>query len=206
MKQLRNLGKVWAAAAAILSVAILIAGCKTPEFIEDVPGIEPPPIRGDSVVLHTGDSVQVSFVAPGSEKVFVPYDARIQADGNITPPDIGSIKAAGKTEGELQADLQKEYNKLYRNVTVTVRAGDRSYYVDGEVKQSGPKLYLGNTDVVGAIAAAGGFTDFANQKKIQLIRPNGKKHTINYRKALEDSTYNLSVYPGDKIVVPRSIW
>jgi polysaccharide export outer membrane protein len=206
MKQFRNMVRQWAAVAGILCATLLITGCETggPVY-SDVPGT-PETVRGDIVVLHTGDSVQINFVAPGSEKKFDPHEELIQSDGTITPPDIGSIKAAGKTLGELQRDLQKEYNKLYVNVTVTVKAGNRFYYVDGEVKQPGPKPYLADTDLVQAISAGGGFTDFANQKKIRLIHPNGKTDVINYNKAVEDSTYNVSVYPGDKIVVRRRLF
>ena len=88
-------------------------------------------------------------------------------------------------------------------MTVTVKPGDRFYSVDGEVRNAGPKPYLGKTDVVDAIAAAGGFTDFAKKSKVQLIHPNGKKEIINYEKAIDDSTYNRAVYPGDQVIVPR---
>lgn len=196
------MAKAWVVVANILT-AVLLAGCGTPQptFVETNTQSR---IQGNVVALHAGDSVQITFVAPpGTEKTFVPHDERIKEDGTISPPEIGSVQAAGKTAGQLQSDLQKEYDKLYRNVTVTVKAGDRFYSVDGEVKMSGPKPYLADTDVVAAIAAAGGFTDFARKSKVQLIHPNGTKQIVDYDKAIEDPAYNPPVYPNDKIVVPR---
>jgi protein involved in polysaccharide export with SLBB domain len=204
MKEFRNMAKAWVAVAGIMWAAVLMTGCETaqPDYVDT----DMQTVKGVAVALHTGDTIQISFVAPGSEKIFQPHEERIKEDGTISPPEIGSVRAAGKTAGQLQTDLQKEYDKLYRNVTVTVKAGDRFYYVDGDVKQPGPKPYLGETDVVKAIAAGGGFTDFAKQSKIRLIHPNGRTQVINYGKAIEDSAYNPSVYPGDKIVVPRRIF
>jgi protein involved in polysaccharide export with SLBB domain len=57
--------------------------------------------------------------------------------------------------------------------------------------------------VIKAIQSAGDLTEFANRKKIQLTRANGKTYTINYDKALKNSKLDLPVYPGDSIHVPQ---
>jgi polysaccharide export outer membrane protein len=54
---------------------------------------------------------------------------------------------------------------------------------------------------------AGGFTDWANQKKILIIRKeNGKESriTVNYRKIMkgDDPGSNITLKPGDTIIVP----
>ena len=54
---------------------------------------------------------------------------------------------------------------------------------------------------------AGGFTEWANQKKILIIRKeNGKENriTVNYKKAVngEDPGANIILKAGDTIVVP----
>jgi protein involved in polysaccharide export with SLBB domain len=202
MKQLRNLVQLVAVVLGLLS-SLVLTGCGTPQFID------PPGVRGANRnidVFRVGDMVQITFVSPGAEKVFPTHDERIREDGTIRPPDIGSVKADGKTAGELQQELQTRIDRLYKNVTVTVRAGDRYFYVDGEVTQRGPKPYLGATDVVKAIAAGGGFTEFAKKSRIQLNRANGQKEIIDYQKAIEDPAYNRPVYPGDQIYVPRRIF
>ena len=91
-------------------------------------------------------------------------------------------------------------------LTVTVSSPQRVFYVGGEVKQPGRQLYVGETTVTKAIQAAGDFTDFANHKKVKLIRQNGEVVTVNCVKALQDPTSDPAVYPGDQIQVPRRIF
>jgi polysaccharide export outer membrane protein len=89
---------------------------------------------------------------------------------------------------------------------VTVSTGDRVYYVRGEVKMPGRELYVGETTVTKAIAAAGDFTDFANRSNVLLIRANGQHITVNCKKVLAGKEIDPPVYPGDQIVVKKSIF
>jgi protein involved in polysaccharide export with SLBB domain len=119
---------------------------------------------------------------------------------------IGSIKAVGKTAGELQTEIHDLYvPQYYVRLTVTVKAGDLIYYVRGEVKSPGREIYVGETTVTKAIASAGDFTDFASHT-VSLIRANGEIIKVDVDKASDNSTLDLQVYPGDQIVVPRRIF
>jgi protein involved in polysaccharide export with SLBB domain len=199
MNYLRNFGKATMATVVLLGM-LWLTGCgtSTPVYQD---------YNGDGAarravnIFHPGDEVVISYAAPELDKK--EHKERVKEDGTITPPEIGDLKAAGKTAGELQKELQDRYNRIYVNLTVTVNPGDRFYYVDGEVKMNGPKTYLSETDVVKAIAAGGGFTEYANRKRISLIHPDGKTEYVNYNKAIEDPAYNPPVYPGDKVVVKR---
>jgi polysaccharide export outer membrane protein len=57
-----------------------------------------------------------------------------------------------------------------------------------------------------AISSAGGLTDFANTKKIYILRDESGTHQripVHYKDALKgNSTLNLVLKPGDTIVVP----
>ena len=87
-----------------------------------------------------------------------------------------------------------------------VRLHDRFFYVDGQVKQPSRQEYRSDITVLGAIAAAGGFTDFANPKKVQVIRANNQKVTVNCEKAKENPVLDLPIYPNDRVNVPRRFW
>jgi polysaccharide biosynthesis/export protein len=211
MKELRKIAARWAGFLGIVMVAVLFTGCQTPggAFAEwpGSDGTVGTTAQGGGVdILQIGDKVLITFASPGTSQTFLPHEEHIKEDGTITPPRIQPVKAVGRTPGDLQRELQKEYDKYYRNVTITVKAGDRYYYVDGEVTQRGPKTYLGQTDIVKAISSAGGFTEFARKTRVKLIHPDGRTETINYNKAIEDSSYNVPVYPGDKIWVPRRLF
>jgi polysaccharide export outer membrane protein len=56
-----------------------------------------------------------------------------------------------------------------------------------------------------AIVAAGGLTQFANSKRIYILRTAGGKQQnipFNYKKALKGDNQGISLVPGDTIVVP----
>ncbi len=68
------------------------------------------------------------------------HEETIKEDGTITLPLIGSVYAVGKTAGELQNEIYTNYvPKYYVRLTVTVKSGDRVYYVGGEVKSPGSR-------------------------------------------------------------------
>jgi protein involved in polysaccharide export with SLBB domain len=203
-------------APALLLAGLVLAGCASSHddpFFSDNP--EPPAMDGSSATgsqtaadvahFHVGDTVNVSF--SGTTDTIPPHEEPIKEDGTITLPYIGAIQAAGKTAGELQNEIHDLYvPKYYVRLTVTVMPGDLVYYVGGEVVHAGAEIYLSETTVTKAIQAAGGLTDFANHKKVWLIRANGQRIKVNYDDALEDPSQDPPVYPSDQINVVRRIW
>jgi polysaccharide export outer membrane protein len=214
MKQHRSRVVRWAGAIAsfaILGVAMLLTGCQSDKYsFQEVPGSEVPKTGRAyeySDKFQVGDLVKITFSGNvANDLLQKPHEEHVKEDGSITPPYVGSAIAAGKKPGVLQKELQDRYDLIFRNLTVTVTAGDRYFHVDGEVNRKGPCPYLAETDIVQAISAAGGFTEFANKKNIRLIHPNGETEIINYNKAVEDPGFNRPVYPADKIVVKRRIF
>jgi len=202
-------------ACGLLFAGAILTGCYSspidPIFSDNPtpPVMTGSPLTGYSIAevprFHVGDGVQVTL--SGLPTPIDPHQEPIKEDGTITMPDIGHVQAAGKTAGELQNDIYNLYvPKLYRHLTVTVTAGDRVYYVTGEVKQPGRQLYSGQITVTKAITSAGDFTDFANHKKVWLIRANGQRLKVNCNKAIQDSSQDPPVYPNDQIQVPRRIF
>src|SRR5207248_1327837 len=94
--------------------------------------------------------------------------------------------------------------KYYVRLTVTVKSGDRVYYVGGEVRAPGRQLYVGDTTVTKAIQSAGGLNDFANHTKVWVVRSSdGKRIRVNYDRALQNPSKDPPVYPEDQITVER---
>jgi len=200
-------------ACALLFAGVIFTGCYSsvdPIFF-DTP--TPPIMTGSPATgysaevarFHVGDTVGVTLT--GLPQPIDPHVEPIKEDGTITMPDIGHVQAAGKTAGELQNEIYNLYvPRLYRHLTVTVNTGDRVYFVTGEVKQPGRQLYASQMTVTKAITTAGDFTDFANHKKVWLIRANGQRIKVNCDKALQDPSQDPLVYPNDQIQVPRRIF
>jgi protein involved in polysaccharide export with SLBB domain len=163
----------------------------------------------DAARFHIGETVVVNFSGLSQDELLeMPESTQpIKEDGTITLPYIGSVKAAGKTLGELQNDIHDAYvPKYYVRLTIAVTSDQRVFYVGGEVKTPGRELYVGATTVTQAIQSAGDFTDFANRGKVWLIRANGQRIKVNCNKALEDPSQDPPVYPNDQIQVPRRLW
>lgn len=219
MKESKRIISRLAAALGIIWTGLILTGCQTqPKFVEFpetqatggsldpatsqrvVPYARPEVGHSDDLII--GDIVTINFNS-GDQVTLPAHSEAIKDDGRITPPYVGSIVARGKSPGQLQDELQKLYDKLYVNMTVTVSSKDRYYTVSGDVKAPGPKPYLGKTTVLGAISAAGDFTDFAKKTQVRINRANDTTETIDATKAIEDRKLDVPIYPGDKIFVPR---
>jgi polysaccharide export outer membrane protein len=115
-----------------------------------------------------------------------------------------TVYAIGKTVSQLQDEIRSMYvPKLFVRLTVNIKTEDRVYFVGGQVRSPARQAYIGDITVLRAIDTVGGFTDFANRKKIELRRANGEVHIINWDKARKNSRYDLKVYPNDQIIVHR---
>jgi protein involved in polysaccharide export with SLBB domain len=155
--------------------------------------------------LRVGELLSVSYT--DTPIPIPPFDGRIKEDGKITLMQNQEFAAAGKTVAELEKEIHDRYvPKYFVNLTVTVRAQERFFYVDGQVKSPSRQPFLNDITLVGVIAAAGGPTDFAQLKKIKIIRTSGRIEIVNYKKALNDPRLDVPVYPGDRIIVPRKVW
>jgi len=184
-------------------LALTLAGCAG---TDNTAVMAPPPANypGDPAVarLHVGDTITVTL--DGLPDAIPTHEEAIKEDGSINLDLIGHVKAAGRTAGELQDAIHDLYvPKYYTHVTVTVKTGDRVFYVRGEVKNPGRQIYVGQITVTKAITSAGDFTDFANRKRVILTRANGQRFKLNCNDILDGSTPDPQVYPGDQIEVTR---
>ncbi|PYJ04840.1 MAG: hypothetical protein DME25_09405 [Verrucomicrobia bacterium] len=161
---------------------------------------------GSSEIFHEGDALIVIFSDLPGNQPSTPFEEHIKDDGTITLLLDQIFKAAGKRRGDLEREIHDRYvPDYYRNLTVTIKPQDRFYFVDGEVRASGRQLYVGRMTVLKAIGSCGDFTDFANKKKVKVIRNDGRIDIVNCVKAREDPRLDLEIFPNDHIIVPRKI-
>src|SRR5689334_11519056 len=117
-----------------------------------------------------GDWLTISFTdvpPPGlmEQRVQVP------ADGMITLPHNVQIKAADKTTSELEREIRAAYvPSVFVQLTAAVKTEQRVFFVDGEVKTPSRLPFVGEMTLLRAIGTAGGFTDFANKKRVEIRR------------------------------------
>ncbi|HET6143598.1 MAG TPA: polysaccharide biosynthesis/export family protein [Candidatus Acidoferrales bacterium] len=134
----------------------------------------------------------------------------VRPDGKISLPLINDVQAAGSTPQQLAADITTKLKKFLTDpqVTVIVTAiNSQRVFVIGEVLHAGAFQLVPGTTVLQALANAGGFTTFANVKKIHVMRVVNGKHVempFNYREVLngDSQDQNIKLEPGDTVVVP----
>jgi polysaccharide export outer membrane protein len=192
--------------AAGLLALISGAGCATPE------GTSPAGVGGAGAAA-TDASIDVIRVG---EKITIiltdipkPYthQQQVRENGTIQLPLDVEVVAAGKRKNELQEEIRKAYvPRFFNRCTVVVETEERFFYVDGQVRMPGRYGFTGEMTVLRAISVAGGFNEFANKKSVTLIRPGGKKITVNCKRAEEDPRYDQPIFPGDSILVKRKFW
>jgi polysaccharide export outer membrane protein len=137
-------------------------------------------------------------------------DAKVRPDGRIALPLINEVQAAGLTPGQLQQKLTEESKKYMEdaNITVVVREiNSRRAFITGEVNKPGPYPLTSPTTVMQLIALAGGLRDYANSKKIVIMRSeNGRQTSLpfNYKDVIngKNLSQNIELRPGDTVVVP----
>lgn len=134
----------------------------------------------------------------------------VRPDGKISLPLLDDVQAAGLTPMQLSDLLTAKLKKYLANPQVTVivtQINSQRVYVIGQVARQGAYPLLPGMTILQALSSAGGFSQFANQKKIELLRTTGGKlvkYRFNYKEAIEgvNPEQNMTLKVGDQIIVP----
>jgi polysaccharide export outer membrane protein len=186
----------------VLLITFVLAGCSS----------RPVTLSGeeDSVVvglykLRSMDPVMINLLGIPEEKQI---ETVIDEKGNLTIPYIDEpVKASGLTTSELERKIQRIYTdgKIYRNITVNVITTAKIFYMEGEVKSPQEYPLSRRTTLLQAIAAASGYTEYANESKVTITR-NGQILKYNAKYLEKHPEADPLIEAGDRIKVHRSIF
>lgn len=134
----------------------------------------------------------------------------VRMDGMISLPLIQEVKAEGLTPYQLKEALTQRLKQFIESPSVTVtvmEANSFKVYVSGQVRTPGVIRLRSETTILQLIPMVGGFTDWANQKKILIIRKEEgkeKRIVVNYKKLIKGDApgSNVILKAGDTVVVP----
>jgi protein involved in polysaccharide export with SLBB domain len=143
----------------------------------------------------------------------------VSESGQIRVPYLGGVTALNKTPRALALEIKRALEKnLYKNATVILSLEKRSgrtggrIYLTGEIAKPGALDLRGSEEltVSRAILLAGGFSEFANKRKVRLIHKAGDTETtviIDIIEILEKGRVDLDkpVEAGDVIIVPARL-
>ena len=132
----------------------------------------------------------------------------VRPDGAISIPLIGDVMVADKTPQQVEADISHKLveGQLIREPHVSVGLSavhSKKYYIQGEVNHSGSFDLVVPTTIMEGLVNAGGFRDFANTRKIRILR-GSQEFRFNYNQVSHGKNREQNIYlePGDQIIVP----
>jgi polysaccharide export outer membrane protein len=172
-------------------------------------GISAPP--GYQLTANDGIGVEVF----GEEDLRT--TARLDSEGNVSLPLIGSVRLNGLTVAQATARVTELYARDYLvspRVKVTLLGyARRRFTVLGQVNHPGsfemPETSPGGIDLMEAIAMAGGYTRIAAPERVSVRRhsSNGDQiMRVNAKRVERGQTANFRVQDGDSITVGESIF
>jgi polysaccharide export outer membrane protein len=200
--------------AGWLAITPLIISCSSGPPLE----LPPTPTQaqakavGNDYIIGPGDTLQVFVWRNPELSVTVP----VRPDGKISTPLVENMVAIGKTPPQLARDMEVVIAEYVRspkvNIIVTTAASAFSLVkVVGQVAHPQALPYREGMTVLDAILAVGGLGQFASGNRARIVRvENGQETTIHVKLANlvnnGDVRENMSLKPGDVLVVPQSIF
>lgn len=177
-----------------------------PSITEDAKPSAAPATTNPAYVIGPEDVLDVNVWKEPDMTRIVP----VRPDGKITLPLINDVQAAGSTPQQLAAAVTEKLRKFLTEPQVTVivtQINSQRVFVVGEVLRAGAFPLIPGMTVLQALSSAGGFTTFADVKKIHVMRLVNGKHVelpFNYREVLkgDNPDQNIKLEPGDTVVVP----
>lgn len=160
--------------------------------------------------LRVGDPVELKIGGvPNEEQVQVNNTYTIDATGFVNLPYINKIKAEGLTPAQLSRSIEEAYraNKIYTNpnITIVMQPMTRFVNVGGSVRTPMRVPFTEDLTLLAAISAAGGFNDFADQKRVRVLRGNDVK-LYDVRQFRRDASLDIKLQPGDRVEVPQTFF
>jgi polysaccharide export outer membrane protein len=199
----------------------------TPETIDILAAHEPKGLAGAftdrrrsaNITFGIGDVIDISIFEAAAGGLFIPLEAGVRPgnfvtlppqivdnDGNITVPFAGLIKAAGRTNVQVQDDIiNKIKNRAIEpQIIVTLDQQRTSLIsvvgaVNTPLRFAVPASGAGDR-VLDAITRAGGLSGPGFDSWVMLER-GGRRATVPFENLVMNAKNNIYILPGDRIYV-----
>jgi protein involved in polysaccharide export with SLBB domain len=165
---------------------------------------------GKDYVLGVGDTISINswsdiLLPEEANKNFMPI-LSIDSSGNLFIPNIGVVKAEGKTISQLEKDILNKANKKIKNFNIDISLKNSRTFaitVIGEVNKPGIYTVDKYYNLFNILYTAGGINENSSIRNIKIKSKN--KETvidlydyINGNKNIED----IQITDGDIIYIP----
>jgi polysaccharide export outer membrane protein len=190
--------------APLLLAVVLSVGCASTGpyvWVDSLPGGGGQ--SADGVIIQDGDTVNVRVF---NQEPLSTHE-KVRPDGKISIPVVGEVTARGKRPAQLASEIQDRLKSVVvaPSVTVTMDAGaELKVSVVGEVKNSGVYPLDHGANVLHALAAAGGLSEFADSDKVFVVRkslPQRVRFRYADLRSADPKSIAFQLQAGDVIVV-----
>lgn len=159
----------------------------------------------DEYVLGAGDELLIR----GWGSIDIDYRAKIDRNGLVSIPTIGSVVLAGVKAGEAEAVVKGAVARLYKGVTISVSFGQLraiTVYVVGQAKRPGTYTVSSLSTAVTAMFASGGPNANGSMRRIQVKRGGSVVAELDLYAfiAKGDKSGDVKLRDGDTIVIPAA--
>ena len=188
---------------------LVLSGCSSgggPIPADECP--EPAGGAGD-YIIGAGDTLQIFVWRHNELSSTVP----VRPDGKVSIPLVEDMVAVGKTPTELARDIEVLLAEYLRTPKVNIivqnqGAGNRVQAI-GNVNQPQSIPFREGLTLLDVMIAVGGLDDFAAGNRSNVIRKvDGETYEcrVRIKDLMEDGDVvnNISIYPGDVIIVPQA--
>lgn len=198
-----SLRRLLVSAPVVLTLIVSLAACAGTGPYVWVDSLPPQAGGGQDVIISDGDvlNVRVFNQDPLSTK------ERVRSDGRISIPVIGEVVARGKRPAQLAAEIQDRLKDIVKvpSVIVTLEQTEgMKVSVVGEVRNSGIFQLEPGSNVLHALAAAGGLNDYADGDKVFVVRkslPQRVRFRYHDLRSADPKSVQFTLQAGDVVVV-----
>lgn len=166
------------------------------------------PVDPASYIVGPGDVVKINFWGPASAELS--FTTSVTPEGKLIIPTVGALDVIDQPLLEVQGEVRRACAAKYdpRNITVTAHLAQLRLvraHVYGEVEAPGSYTGTAADRVSSFIQQAEGWTDWADERRIQLRHATGKVDTLDLFELYYEGDLNQDPYlrGGEIIYVPR---
>ncbi len=166
--------------------------------------------------LGADDQLDVTvYLGGGSAKIEdISKVYPVSADGGVSFPMIGTVKAIGRTAQEVEDEIRTRLADGYivnPNVTVQVKEyRSKKISIFGEVRKPGTLSWRPSMTINEAISDAAGFTAMAKPNAAVVTRRGvdgtTDKYTVPIERIANNAAPQFYMRPGDSIYIPKRLF
>ncbi|MFH2127510.1 MAG: polysaccharide biosynthesis/export family protein, partial [Pseudomonadota bacterium] len=177
--------------------------------LAEQPVVQKKPLVQQEPIYRIGPS-DILEIITWREEQLTRKDVVVRPDGRISLPLTDDIMAAGLTLMQLKYRITKALSHYLEAPQVYIMLTNPRHWeisVLGNVRKEGNFQMLKPTDVMQALAMAGGFNEWADKDEVFILRgigPRQQRFLFEYSEVItgEKREQNIILKPGDIIVVP----